>query len=99
MSMLLKIQNGTGRSSGKPLCFSCIYSVIRSDDDVVCSFSSFNHIQIDRPIYQCNRYYNNSLPKLADLEEIAWELKTNAGGRSMGFSPPKPKEDDRPRYK
>lgn len=82
----LKIHEGTGRLTGQPLCFSCTHFV-RRGDDMRCAMWG-DQIRITKPIYNCNKYYNASLPTLHDMKEVAWELKTK-GGRVIGFHPPK----------
>lgn len=86
MSIKTKIQEGTGRLTGKPLCFSCRHGVQRGSS-LCCSY--YGEVQaIREQIFNCNVYLNASLPSLSDMKEVAWELKTS-GGRKIGFYPPK----------
>lgn len=87
MPIDIKIVQGTGKQTGKPLCYSCTYSIIR-EDNITCSKISFSPLEIGRPIYDCNGYYNRNLPTLHALEEIAWTVSTSADRKFVGFNPP-----------
>lgn len=93
MSIYLKIREGTGKLTGESLCKSCENSVI-IEDTVLCQAVHPN-IQINKNIFSCNAYGNKSLPRLKQMEAIAWELRTSAG-RKIGFHPPKKREGDVP---
>lgn len=96
MSIMFKIHEGTSRLAEGNLCNSCRYSSIRVDnagEHVRCSGSGGFMPEFPKgKVVSCNSYYNRTLPSLASFEEIAWELKTDKGGRVMGFNPPKPKD-------
>lgn len=81
----LKIHDGTGRLTGKPLCMSCTHRIQRGED-IWCNLYG-GGLMITKPIYYCNKYYSTNMPSLRDLETIAWELKSK-GGRIIGFHPP-----------
>lgn len=93
MSIKTKIQQGTGRLTGKPLCFSCRHGVQRGKT-LSCAYYGELH-EVREQIFECNVYMNASLSSLNDMKEVAWELKTT-GGRKIGFYPPK--KNNEPRF-
>lgn len=96
MSIELKIHQGTGRLTGTSLCRSCCESHVMRDrggERVLCT-ANRQEFRVAEPVTECSAYRNKSLPSLYDMREIAWELKTNKQGKTMGFSPPKKGGDD-----
>ena len=87
---VIKIQNGTDREDSN-LCGSCRYSHIyteaaRGEKTVLCRYD--RPIQMRGPISACNKHSDKNRPSLDDMNEIAWQLQTNKGGRSLGFLSP-----------
>lgn len=96
----IKIHGGVGRLTGTSLCRSCSHSHIRVDrqgEQISCeatgSFGALHVVRSD--VRDCNHYYNKALPSLYDMEQTAWTLRTEKGGKQIGFTPPK-KDDDTP---
>lgn len=90
--LTLKIHQGTGRSTGEPLCTSCSHCLHRNDE-VWCTLYGERE-RIKSRVYSCNLYYNKSLPSIHDMRESAWTLRTEKGGKSIGFAPPKKRGAD-----
>lgn len=82
MSIKTKIQQGTGRLTGKPLCFSCRHGVQRGKT-LSCAYYGELH-EVREQIFECNVYVNSSLTSLSDMKEVAWELKTTGVGGGLG---------------
>ena len=40
------------------------------------------------PVVECNRYRREGEMSLGELEEIAWMVRTDKGGKVTGFTPP-----------
>ena len=91
----IKIHQGTGRLTGESLCRSCANSLI-IEDTTICQVVH-PQIWIRKPVFNCTGYHNKSLPSIRSMEFIAWELRTS-GGRKLGFSPPKKRQDDTPDF-
>lgn len=86
----LRIEQGTGRLTGRPLCFSCSHAAVR-EGDITCHYYS-DTVVVRKAIFNCSVYNNKSIPSLHDMREIAWTLGTNKGGKSIGFKPPNRKD-------
>jgi hypothetical protein len=96
-SAAIKIQGGTGKLTNSSLCRSCSFGHIFSTHEgevVRCHVVSFNVVRMTKDVLECNQYRNAALPSLYQMEEIAWTLNTNKGGKTIGFEPPKKKKDD-----
>lgn len=88
--LVLKMQNGTDRED-KNLCGTCRHSHIyteaaRGERTVLCVYD--RPIRMHGPISQCNKHVDRMAPTLNDMNEIAWQLMTNKGGRHVGFLSP-----------
>jgi len=96
----IKIHQGTGKLTGESLCKSCSHSLIFDEEHVgESAFCTYLHpqIRIRGRVRSCSDYYNKNLPSLGDMKETAWTLRTEKGGRMIGFKPPTTKnelEDD-----
>lgn len=96
MSIELKIHRGTGRLMGTSLCRSCAHGMRwedRAGEHSRCSMLT----KAEQPrgdVRECSEYYNNNLPSMRDLRELAWELKTDKRGGSVGFAPPKKRGEE-----
>ena len=99
----LKMTKGTTRD--EHICPRCTHYFHRrgasaGDDLQLCEHLSYmakTPILIRGNVAECSSFYDDSLPSLRSMSEIAWELKTGKGGRAMGFTPPtkkKEREDD-----
>lgn len=95
-SLVLRIHQGTGRSTGESMCRSCEHNtnwVDRAGEHNRCSMLG-KDAQPKGNVYQCSDYYSASLPSLRDMRETAWTLRTEKGGKVIGFAPPKQKKED-----
>lgn len=96
MSMMLKIHQGTGRLTGDSLCRSCENGMRVTDargerifcDNLPRGFLPRGHVT------ECSAYYNATLPSLSAMKETAWTLRTEKGGKAIGFAPPKVKREE-----
>lgn len=83
----IKIHQGTGRSTGEALCLSCSHGMHRGNDHFCCLYGERE--RLTKKVMDCSLYYNKSLPSLHDMRESAWTLRTEKGGKGIGFAPPK----------
>lgn len=86
MDILLKINQGTGRLTGKSLCLTCRYSRVmttRRETTTICQEDSTAQLITD-PVLECSAYFNKTLQSRKDFEEIAWTIDVNK--RRVGFA-------------
>lgn len=86
--VVVKIHHGTGRLTGESLCRSCTNGGVRVDQRGEVTYCSAFRCQPRGSVTECSAYYNRSLPDLNDFRRIAWTLRTEKGGRAIGFAPP-----------
>lgn len=89
-SVVFKIHNGTLRSDVN-LCVSCRYSqhtiaANSNKEQIRCIYS--RPIEMTELIVKCNVYSDKCTPSLDDMQEIAWSLQTDKGGKAIGFLSP-----------
>jgi hypothetical protein len=88
MSTRLKVMGGT-RSDAEPrLCDTCRSGLVtrgaaESDEQVFCMMIKGQ--PVGRPVVECNRYVNRTLPSLWDMRQIAWVLETDSKRQRIGF--------------
>jgi hypothetical protein len=90
--VVLKVLNGTQRSDVH-LCQSCrgalhIKASQSSAEILICLQSPPPHLRITQPVGQCTGYLDRTKPTLWDMQQIAWQLMTDKGGRKIGFLSP-----------
>jgi hypothetical protein len=85
---LRKVYGGTpiGQASR---CDSCVYSRIirgyaQSEKITLCD-RLFEPIRIPFPVSECTDYLDSRLPRIEDLEPIAWDLRSKRAGKTAGF--------------
>jgi hypothetical protein len=85
---LRKVYGGTpiGQASR---CDSCVYSRIirgyaQSEKITLCD-RLFEPIRIPFPVSECTDYLDSRLPRIEDLEPIAWDLRSKSAGKTAGF--------------
>lgn len=88
--LVMKIHNGTRRSDVN-LCLTCrqalhIQSSVSNKEQIRCNATT--PFRILEPVYRCTGYLDRTKPTLMDMQEIAWTLHTDKGGRSIGFMSP-----------
>ena len=88
-SVVFKIQDGTGKSTGRNLCLSCRAAhVVRGyahEEKIVCGNLPTGENVMRFSVQTCTRFIDGKSPTLYEMEEIAWRLITKQGGRSVGF--------------
>lgn len=89
--MVLKVHQGTVRSDVN-LCPGCRFSfrttgALTGRQTIVCN-ALHPPKQLREPIAQCSAFSDRTTPSLDQMEEIAWSLQTDKGGRSVGFLSP-----------
>ena len=78
------------------LCGNCENAtVIRYKDGTAMVFCSWVHppMRMTKPVESCTDYREHNTLDRHELEKVAWTLRTEKGGRVIGFEPPKAKED------
>lgn len=87
--LLVKVQGGT-RPSGKRLCDTCKNGLVmtgRADsNELVYCHEMGEYVPIE--VTSCSAYKNKTEPSLHDMKMIAWQLRTEKNGRSIGFVSP-----------
>ena len=100
--MRFKIYGGTARDDEPSLCLSCRHAtIIRGknlhDEIVECSLLYHEDSRITFPVAFCSGYSDRRQPTVRQMEQIAWELRTDRKKGLIGFHPPKRHAKD-PRY-
>lgn len=90
----LKIHRGTGKLTGQSLCLSCENGRTWTDQRGETTICTMMKIPLRGKVTDCSDYYSSALPSLRDMKETAWTLRTEKGGKAIGFAPPKKKKDD-----
>lgn len=89
--IVFKIQNGTMRSD-VDLCGNCRWAHrmrhANSGDAVTFCNAIHGGLKIRGQIAQCSSHNDRTKPTLSDMQEIAWQLQTDKGGRTLGFHSP-----------
>lgn len=91
--MKFKIQGGTPKGRKDPLCTSCAHSLVSEDDRgdiyIYCSLYGFGGeaLRIERKIVRCSSYNERNKVSIHQMEKIAWILRTEKGGKQIGFKP------------
>lgn len=93
--LVLKIHNGTVQSD-KSICPSCrhsqhMISAQTGRERMICQ-RYYNPIEMREPIARCSQYSDKNAPTLSDMQDIAWTLMTDKGGRKIGFQSPEQRE-------
>jgi hypothetical protein len=87
--MRVRVEGGTVDHGQPPLCSSCRSSVIikgpRQRDEIVVCAVRYPSRQIRFPVTSCSEYLHRAHPSLDQMEEIAWELRSNPNRRTVGF--------------
>lgn len=95
---MFKILGGTA-SGGENLCRTCrkakIYRGQASTSEVVeCHFSS--PVRMKEAVSSCSAYLDLRRAPLYQMEQIAWEVKTDRSGKTVGFKSPREKGESSP---
>lgn len=86
---VIKIRGGTPQGS-ESLCNSCYWAHIQrgfaeSEEVVLCAFLRPARL-VPFKVSQCTDYNDKRVPSKADMESIAWIIRTKDINRSMGFA-------------
>ena len=98
--MSIVIRSGKPQTS-KSLCNSCYWAHIQhgfaeSEEVILCAFLRQAHALPFKVSY-CTDYNDKRVPSKADMEEIAWIIRTKDANRQVGFTndgEPEPEEDE-----
>lgn len=98
--VVLKIHNGTVRGDVN-LCLSCRFSHCTTSaqtgrDFIACNVNYSHPIRMNEAVARCNQYQDKNKPTLSDMNEIAWTLMTDKGGRKIGFQSPEQRSNNQP---
>jgi hypothetical protein len=86
---VIKIRGGKPEGA-ESLCNSCYWAHIQrgfaeSEEVVLCAFLRQAHV-VTFKVSQCTDYNDKRVPSKADMESIAWIIRTKDINRPMGFS-------------
>lgn len=92
--MRIKIQGGTVQNGESSLCHTCRYATIargaRLRDEIInCGMLGYHNSRVTFPVTSCTDYVSRQHPRLSEMEEIAWILRTDARRTRVGFVPSK----------
>ena len=87
--MSVVIRSGKPQVS-EPLCNSCYWAHIQrgfaeSEEVILCAFLRQPHA-VPFKVSFCTDYNDKRVPSKADMEEIAWIIRTKDVNRQVGFS-------------
>src|SRR5579863_5208625 len=87
--MSIIIRNGK-RQVSESLCSSCYWSHIQrgfaeSEEVILCAFLRPARL-VPFKVSQCSDYNDKRVPSKADMEEIAWIIRTKDVNRQVGFT-------------
>ena len=97
--LVLRVQEGTQRGDVN-LCSTCrlalhIKAAQSGAETLICLASPPPHLRITQPVGRCTGYLDRTQPTLWDMQQIAWQLMTDKGGRKIGFLSPEEFENRR----
>ena len=95
--MRIRIQGGTVKASQPSLCLSCANAEIvqgNNGEEIRKCFIVGSRYLLPSKVTACTSYDNKSLPSLSEMKKIAWVLRTEKNGRSIGFQAPKMRYDE-----
>lgn len=81
------------------LCATCRESQIIEDDTgatiTLCHYYGHSGLlRIQRPVVRCNQYDRKGRLNSHEMEKIAWVVRTDKSGKTIGFEAPPKKVDD-----
>jgi hypothetical protein len=89
--VVTKVRNGTVRGDAD-ICRSCRYSlrtVGAHTQRMVVICNAVNPSRTLRePVAVCSSFLDRTVPTLDEMNQIAWQLQTDKGGRKIGFLSP-----------
>lgn len=85
-----KIYNGTPVHDGPSLCLTCrcatVVKGMRIDEEFISCNMTRGRVRFK--VTSCSDYDNKATPTLGAMQEIAWQLRTSASGKRIGFLSP-----------
>jgi hypothetical protein len=95
-SIVIKVHNGTHRSD-TDLCATCRHAhrftgALTGRERGFCDFPS-TMIELKEPVAECTAFKDRNAVTLSAMEDIAWTLMTDRGGKTIGFKAPKREEE------
>ena len=86
---VIRIRSGTPQGA-ESLCNSCYWAHIQrgfaeSEEVILCAFLRQPHT-VPFKVSYCTDYNDKRVPSKADMEEIAWIIRTKDVNRQVGFS-------------
>lgn len=89
--VVMKVHGGTLPSTTN-LCLTCSHAHHiqsgRSGHEVIRCMASHPALTLREPVARCTQYYDKTKPSLQAMQEVAWIVMTDKGGRKLGFLSP-----------
>ena len=88
--MRINIRGGTVDHGQRSLCETCRWSTIvrgpRLENEIVeCSQLSYRNQRVTFPVTSCSSHADRRQPRLRDMEEVAWVLRSDPHRNQVGF--------------
>ena len=88
--MRINIRGGTVDHGQRSLCETCRWATIirgrtLGDEIVECDQLSYRNQRVPFPVTSCTRHSDRRQPRLKDMEEIAWVLRSDPLRNQVGF--------------
>ncbi len=88
--MRINIRGGTVDHGQRSLCETCRWATIikgqkLGDEIVECCQLSYRNQRVRFPVTSCSSYSDRRLPRLREMEEIAWILRSDPHRNQVGF--------------
>lgn len=97
--MKVKIRGGTVDHGGPPLCETCRHATVARgrtlrEEVVFCSQMPFTDRRVRFAVTSCSDYSDRRHPRLYQMEEIAWVLRSDPTRKTIGFVQASDLEED-----
>ncbi len=88
--MKVKIRGGTVDRGEPPLCETCRHATVARgrtlrEEVVFCSEMPFTDRRVRFAVTSCSGYSDRRHPRLYQMEEIAWVLRSDPTRKTIGF--------------
>ena len=88
--MKIKVRGGTADLGQPSLCESCRWSTVirgtRLHEEIVeCARLTYPNPRIPFPVASCSDYLSRNHPRVREMEEIAWILRSDPRRNEIGF--------------
>lgn len=88
-----KVDKGTPYHHGPSLCVTCRHAMILAgsalaDERTFCDAAPRGHDRIVFKVTACTKYDDKARPSFNQMQQIAWELRTDKKGHRIGFMSP-----------